>query len=111
MNQATPALEDGTEIQGESFGAFTSAAGEAVFSTAMTGYPENLTDASFAGHILVLTTHMVGNYGMPGEDLYESISRIFESDNIWATARPINLNRSSKPTSLSSLSVFTRPAH
>ena len=78
----TLTLEDGTSITGESFGAFTSAAGEVVFSTAMTGYPENLTDASFAGQILVLTTPMVGNYGVPGEDLYESISRIFESDKI-----------------------------
>ncbi len=75
-------LEDGTSIEGESFGAFTSAAGEVVFSTAMTGYPENLTDPSFAGQILVLTTPMVGNYGVPGEDLYESISKIFESDKI-----------------------------
>ena len=75
-------LEDGTEIQGESFGAYTSAAGEVVFSTAMTGYPENLTDPSFAGQILVLTTPMVGNYGVPGEELYESVSRIFESDKI-----------------------------
>ena len=48
----------------------------------MTGYPENLTDPSFAGQILVLTTPMVGNYGVPGEELYESISRIFESDKI-----------------------------
>ena len=75
-------LEDGTSIEGESFGAFTSAAGEVVFSTAMTGYPENLTDPSFAGQILVLTTPMVGNYGVPGEDLYESISKIFESDKV-----------------------------
>ena len=41
-------LEDGTFIEGESFGAFTSAAGEVVFSTAMAGYPENLTDPFFA---------------------------------------------------------------
>ncbi|MBO0357290.1 glutamine-hydrolyzing carbamoyl-phosphate synthase small subunit [Hymenobacter sp. BT186] len=83
-------LEDGTEIQGQSFGAFTSAAGEVVFSTAMTGYPENLTDPSFAGQILVLTYPMVGNYGVPGEELYESISKIFESDKIHIAGLVVN---------------------
>ncbi len=83
-------LEDGTEIEGQSFGAFTSVAGEVVFSTAMTGYPENLTDPSFAGQILVLTTPMVGNYGVPGEELYESISRIFESDKIHVAGLVVN---------------------
>ncbi|GAA3998150.1 glutamine-hydrolyzing carbamoyl-phosphate synthase small subunit [Hymenobacter fastidiosus] len=86
----TLTLEDGTAISGESFGAFTSAAGEVVFSTAMTGYPENLTDPSFAGQILVLTTPMVGNYGVPGEALYESISRIFESDKIHIAGLVVN---------------------
>ena len=83
-------LEDGTAIEGESFGAFTSAAGEVVFSTAMTGYPENLTDPSFAGQILVLTYPMVGNYGVPGEDLYESISKIFESDKVHIAGLVVN---------------------
>jgi carbamoyl-phosphate synthase small subunit len=83
-------LEDGTSISGESFGAFTSAAGEVVFSTAMTGYPESLTDPSFAGQILVLTTPMVGNYGVPGEELYESISAIFESDKIHIAGLVVN---------------------
>jgi carbamoyl-phosphate synthase small subunit len=83
-------LEDGTEIQGQSFGAFTSAAGEVVFSTAMTGYPENLTDPSFAGQILVLTYPIVGNYGVPGEELYESISKIFESDKIHVAGLVVN---------------------
>ena len=86
----TLTLKDGTEIQGESFGAFTSAVGEVVFSTAMTGYPENLTDPSFAGQILVLTTPMVGNYGVPGEELYESISKIFKSDKIHVTGLVVN---------------------
>ena len=90
MSQVTLTLEDGTSITGESFGAFTSAAGEAVFSTAMTGYPENLTDPSFAGQILVLTTPMVGNYGVPGEELYESISTIFESDKIHIAGLVVN---------------------
>ncbi|OGX85775.1 carbamoyl phosphate synthase small subunit [Hymenobacter lapidarius] len=90
MNQVKLILSDGTAISGESFGAFTSAAGEVVFSTAMTGYPENLTDPSFAGQILVLTTPMVGNYGVPGEELYESISKIFESDKIHIAGLVVN---------------------
>ncbi|HYW97068.1 MAG TPA: carbamoyl-phosphate synthase domain-containing protein, partial [Bacteroidales bacterium] len=48
-------LEDGTVIEGRSFGADTSIAGEVVFNTAMTGYPESLTDPSYKGQILVLT--------------------------------------------------------
>jgi len=83
-------LEDGTEIQGQSFGAFNSVAGEVVFSTAMTGYPENLTDPSFAGQILVLTYPIVGNYGVPGEELYESVSKIFESDKIHIAGLVVN---------------------
>ncbi|WP_426062193.1 glutamine-hydrolyzing carbamoyl-phosphate synthase small subunit [Hymenobacter sp. B1770] len=90
MNQVKLILEDGTCIEGTSFGAHTSVAGEVVFSTAMTGYPENLTDPSFAGQILVLTTPMVGNYGVPGEELYESISKIFESDKIHIAGLVVN---------------------
>ena len=89
-NQVKLILSDGTEIQGQSFGAHTSVAGEVVFSTAMTGYPENLTDPSFAGQILVLTYPLVGNYGVPGEALYESISRIFESDKIHIAGLVVN---------------------
>ena len=48
MNQVKLIIEDGTFIEGESSGAFTSAAGEVVSSTAMTGCPENLTAPSFA---------------------------------------------------------------
>jgi carbamoyl-phosphate synthase small subunit len=90
MKQVKLILEDGTCLEGESFGAFTSVAGEVVFSTAMTGYPENLTDPSFAGQILVLTYPMVGNYGVPGEELYESISTIFESDQIHIAGLVVN---------------------
>ena len=40
-------LEDGTVYSGKSFGATIPAAGEVVFNTAMTGYPESLTDPSY----------------------------------------------------------------
>ena len=58
-------LEDGTELEGRSFGAERDISGEVVFSTGMVGYPEALTDPSFRGQILVLTFPLVGNYGVP----------------------------------------------
>lgn len=62
-------LEDGIVYEGYSFGAETSAWGEVVFSTSMTGYQEMLTDPSFAGQILVFTYPLVGNYGIHSEDI------------------------------------------
>jgi carbamoyl-phosphate synthase small subunit len=58
-------LEDGTEFDGWSFGKARSAAGEVVFTTGMTGYPQALTDPSFRGQILVTTYPLAGNYGVP----------------------------------------------
>lgn len=58
-------LEDGNTFDGFSFGAERSVSGEVVFSTAMTGYPESLTDPSYEGQILVLTYPLIGNYGIP----------------------------------------------
>ena len=57
-------LEDGSQFEGWSFGAEKEVAGEVVFNTAMTGYPESLTDPSYAGQLMVLTYPLVGNYGV-----------------------------------------------
>jgi carbamoyl-phosphate synthase small subunit len=57
-------LEDGAAFEGKSFGASARSHGEVVFSTAMTGYQEMLTDPSFAGQVLVLTYPLAGNYGI-----------------------------------------------
>ena len=73
-------LEDGTEIEGRSFGAERSIAGEVVFNTAMTGYPESLTDPSYKGQILVLTYPIVGNYGVPVKDVENNLYKFFESN-------------------------------
>lgn len=70
--QAILHLEDGTKIDGVSFGADVSAAGEVVFTTGMVGYPESLTDPSFAGQILVFTYPLIGNYGVPEKSSWES---------------------------------------
>ncbi len=72
-------LEDGTEITGKSFGAERSIAGEVVFNTAMTGYPESLTDPSYKGQILVLTYPIVGNYGVPIKDKENNMYKFYES--------------------------------
>ena len=61
-------LQDGTVYEGESFGTPTTAYGEVVFTTSMTGYQEMLTDPSFAGQIVVPTYPLQGNYGInPGD--------------------------------------------
>ena len=72
MRKATLILDDGTRFCGHSFGAFRNIGGEVVFNTAMTGYTESLTDPSYAGQIMVLTYPLIGNYGVPASDLWES---------------------------------------
>ena len=64
MKEARLILEDGTTFCGWSFGYDAETSGEVVFNTAMTGYPESLTDPSYAGQILVMTYPLVGNYGV-----------------------------------------------
>jgi carbamoyl-phosphate synthase small subunit len=58
------ALEDGTVFRGESVAADGFAVGETVFTTAMTGYQEIVTDPSFAEQLVCFTATMVGNYGV-----------------------------------------------
>jgi carbamoyl-phosphate synthase small subunit len=60
-------LEDGTVFRGESVGAPGVAFGEAVFTTAMTGYQEIVTDPSYAEQLVAFTAPMVGNYGVARE--------------------------------------------
>ncbi|MBO5016892.1 MAG: glutamine-hydrolyzing carbamoyl-phosphate synthase small subunit, partial [Bacteroidaceae bacterium] len=72
MRKATLILDDGTRFSGCSFGAHKNICGEVVFNTAMTGYTESLTDPSYAGQIMILTYPLVGNYGVPASDSWES---------------------------------------
>src|SRR5213592_2421234 len=58
------ALEDGTIFRGESVAADGFAVGETVFTTAMTGYQEIITDPSFAEQLICFTATMIGNYGV-----------------------------------------------
>lgn len=79
-------LEDGTVFHGKSFGHASSTAGEVVFNTAMTGYPESLTDPSYEGQILVTTYPILGNYGVPPRKEKDDVSEYYESDHIHARA-------------------------
>lgn len=82
----TLTLEDGTTFKGKSFGSQNACAGEVVFSTAMTGYPESLTDPSHSGQILVTTYPILGNYGVPPTDSNENLSNMLNSEHIHCKA-------------------------
>lgn len=84
--RATLVLEDGTRFEGESFGYDAATAGEVVFNTAMTGYPESLTDPSYRGQILVTTYPILGNYGVPPRREKDDVSEYYESNHIHARA-------------------------
>jgi len=75
-------LSDGTEFRGTSFGYRESAAGEVVFNTAMTGYPESLTDPSYKGQILTATYPLIGNYGVPEYEETAGMLKHFESERV-----------------------------
>jgi carbamoyl-phosphate synthase small subunit len=75
-------LNDGKTFDGFSFGYEGSTAGEVVFNTAMTGYPESLTDPSYKNQILVLTYPLVGNYGVPNENVKDKMFEFYESEEI-----------------------------
>ena len=66
---AVLALENGTTFRGKAAGAEGQAGGEVVFNTSMTGYQEVLTDPSYAGQIVTMTSVQIGNYGVSGEDV------------------------------------------
>jgi carbamoyl-phosphate synthase small subunit len=71
-------LEDGSVWWGEAFGDASSASGEVVFNTAMTGYQEVASDASYNGQIVVMTYPLIGNYGV--------FDRAAESRKPWVEA-------------------------
>lgn len=81
-------LQTGEVFEGYSFGYAAPCAGEVVFNTAMTGYPESLTDPSYEGQILVTTYPILGNYGVPSSDVKnsDSVEEYFESSRIHCTA-------------------------
>lgn len=87
MRKVTLLLSDGTRFHGTSFGYEAPVAGEVVFNTAMTGYPESLTDPSYAGQLMTLTYPLVGNYGVPAFSVEKNgLATFMESDKIYARA-------------------------
>lgn len=87
MKNVTLVLEDGTKFHGQSFGYDQPVAGEVVFNTAMMGYPESLTDPSYAGQLMTLTYPLVGNYGVPPFSVEPNgLATFMESDKIYASA-------------------------
>ncbi|KAF4659154.1 hypothetical protein FOZ61_004978 [Perkinsus olseni] len=84
-------LEDGTEFEGYSFGYHGSVAGELVFNTGMVGYPESLTDPSYTGQLLCITFPLVGNYGVPSDELdHLGLPRHFEGKRVHVKALVIS---------------------
>ena len=87
MKNVTLLLSDGTQFHGKSFGYEAPIAGEVVFNTAMMGYPESLTDPSYAGQLMALTYPLVGNYGVPPFTFEENgLPTFMESEKIHASA-------------------------
>lgn len=87
MRKVTLILDDGSRYEGKSFGYERPIAGEVVFNTAMTGYPESLTDPSYAGQLMTLTYPLVGNYGVPSTETGpDGLPVNMESDRIHADA-------------------------
>jgi carbamoyl-phosphate synthase small subunit len=76
VKKALLALADGTVFEGTALGFDGETVGELVFNTAMTGYQEILTDPSYHGQIVTMTSPLIGNYGVTPEDV--------ESRRVWA---------------------------
>lgn len=87
-DEMTLVLEDGVKFEGIAFGAKEEVAGEVVFQTGMVGYPESLTDPSYRKQVLVLTYPLIGNYGIPSEDVKDEfgLPEWFESSKIHVAA-------------------------
>ncbi len=87
MREARLILDDGSQFIGRSFGYDANTVGEVVFNTAMTGYPESLTDPSYAGQILVTTFPLIGNYGVPDAGMgNDGLPLFMESERIYPKA-------------------------
>ena len=79
-------LEDGSQFNGHSFGTNKNVTGEIVFNSAMNGYAECLTDPAYLDQIMILTYPLVGNYGIPKQEIKNGISNFLESEKIHTSA-------------------------
>lgn len=86
---ATLHLKTGQSFHGRSFGFPRSVFGETVFSTSITSYTESMTDPSYRGQILVFTTPLIGNYGIPSNNASinsQDVGVVLESQGIQCSA-------------------------
>ena len=90
MCHAILALADGGIFEGRSYGYDKTAAGEVVFNTAMSGYQEILTDASYAGQIITFTYPYLGNTGINKQDVESA--KIHASAIVFRQPSPIVSN-------------------
>lgn len=79
-------FKDGTKFCANLFGYKKEVTGELVFTTGMVGYPEAMTDPSYAGQIVVFTYPLIGNYGIANSQLEDGIFKNFESRKIFLQA-------------------------
>ena len=77
MQKAYLILENGRVFSGSRFGAFGDVTGELVFTTAMTGYLETISDPSFSGQIVMQTFPLIGNYGVIPSDFESRTPLLF----------------------------------
>ena len=92
-------LEDGSIYTGELLHGDTTAVGEVVFTTTMTGYQESLTDPSFCGQILTMTYPLIGNYGTAAKFMQSSktfvrgfvIGELCDAPNNWQSEESLTV--------------------
>jgi len=106
-------LKTGQTFHGKSFGAPKSIFGETVFSTSITSYTESMTDPSYRGQILVFTTPMIGNYGVPANKApidHNDVGMTLESQKIQCSAVIVGdvAERFSHHTAVESLSSWCK---
>jgi carbamoyl-phosphate synthase small subunit len=95
--EAILGLEDGRAFRGKSFGAVGERGGEVVFNTSMMGYQEILTDPSYRGQIVVMTSPEIGNYGVNDFDQESSrpqvegfvVREISETHSNWRSSKDL----------------------
>jgi len=99
MSKAKLILQDGTIFEGQAAGSPKAVAGEVVFTTGMVGYDLSLTDPSYAGQILTFTYPLIGNWGVPPKEFWESekiqvaglvISDLTQKPNHWQSQKTLN---------------------
>src|SRR5699024_11311160 len=99
MSRRRLVLEDGTVFEGTGFGDECDTHGELIFNTGMTGYQEILSDPSYYGQLVVMTTPEVGNYGINRDD-FEAVSPAIKGLIVRAFCNlPNNFRRSEEHTS------------